>query len=170
MIQPEIAGDSQRQQEIARNSLRQPGISQDSQRQPEITRCYLINTCQKIAPSRSCCTSHNFFYSLCSVSLLFSQSFSTISHPFLRAFLLVFLYFLRALLTLSRLIKTSTTLSNLNLSHVISYLLFFTQRFFKENVRFIIYLFLGYVKVGMGSKKVESFYLREIVLVSELAR
>ena len=110
------------------------------------------------------------FYSLCSVSLLFSWSFSTISQHFLRAFLLVFLYFLRAFLTLSRLIKTSTTLSNLNLSHVISYLLFFTQRFFKENVRFIIYSFLGYVKVGMGSKKAESFYLREIVLVSELAR
>ena len=29
---------------------------------------------------------------------------------------------------------------------------------------------LGYVKVGMGSKNAESFYSREIVLVSELAR
>ena len=96
----------------------------------------------------------------------FQYHFSTLSQSFLIGLSILS----QSFVALSRLIKTSTTLSNLNLSHVISYLLFFTQRFFKENERFIIHLFLGYVKVGMGSKKVESFYLREIVLVSELAR
>ena len=115
--------------------------------------------------------SRNFFF------LQFVFSFPTVFlelqyhfSPLSQSFLIGLSILSQSFVALSRLIKTSTTLSNLNLSHVIPYLLFFTQRFFKENVRFIIYSFLGYVKVGMGSKKAESFYLREIVLVSELAR
>ena len=107
-----------------------------------------------------------FVFSFPTVFLELQYHFSPLSQSFLIGLSILS----QSFVALSRLIKTSTTLSNLNLSHVISYLLFFTQRFFKENVRFIIYLFLGYVKVGMGSKKAESFYLREIVLVSELAR